>query len=161
MSLVAKLHWGQGRRTWVTGSRHPSQARWERHYRSSVAVPPGSESLWRELGLATGAWRALFRKRPEAFWEMPSVSGIRCCTRTHLKMALCRTRLVGGTYDKYQQSYTGDIVLLVICDTKLLFFSLTGHWQDRVFANAPGNLGSIPCRVISKTQKNGTWCRLA
>ena len=25
-----------------------------------------------------------------------------------------------------------------------------------LFANCPGELGSIPCRVISKTQKNGT-----
>ena len=31
----------------------------------------------------------------------------------------------------------------------------------RVFANGPGDLGSIPARVIPQTQKNGTWCRLA
>ena len=31
----------------------------------------------------------------------------------------------------------------------------------RVFANGPGDLGSIPGRVILKTQKNGTWCFLA
>ena len=34
---------------------------------------------------------------------------------------------------------------------------LTGHWpRGRVFANCPGDLGSIPGRVIPKTQKNGT-----
>ena len=50
---------------------------------------------------------------------------------------------------------------------------LLDHWQTllcnvpdigqavRVFANGPGDLGSIPVRVIPKTQKNGTWCLLA
>ena len=32
---------------------------------------------------------------------------------------------------------------------------------SRVFANGPGNLGSIPGRVIPKTLKNGTWYLLA
>ena len=31
----------------------------------------------------------------------------------------------------------------------------------RVFANGPGDLGSIPGWVIPKTQKNGIWCGLA
>ena len=31
----------------------------------------------------------------------------------------------------------------------------------RVFANGLGDQGSIPGQVIPKTQKNGTWCRLA
>ena len=31
----------------------------------------------------------------------------------------------------------------------------------RVFANGPGDLGSIPGRVIPKTLKNGTWYHLA
>ena len=31
----------------------------------------------------------------------------------------------------------------------------------RVFANNPGDLGSIPGRVIPKTLKNGTWYLLA
>ena len=31
----------------------------------------------------------------------------------------------------------------------------------KVFANGLGDLGSIPGRVIPKTQKNGTSCRLA
>ena len=39
---------------------------------------------------------------PEVFLGMPSVSGQRSCTRTHLKKTLCHTRLVGGTEDKYQ-----------------------------------------------------------
>ena len=35
---------------------------------------------------------------------MPGVCGwIRPCTRTNFKKALCRTRPVGGTYNKYQQ----------------------------------------------------------
>ena len=33
--------------------------------------------------------------------------------------------------------------------------------MSRVIANGPGNRGSIPGRVIPKTQKNGIWCRLA
>ena len=39
---------------------------------------------------------------PEAFLGMPSVSGTRPCIRTHLKKALCHTRLVYGTEDKYR-----------------------------------------------------------
>ena len=31
----------------------------------------------------------------------------------------------------------------------------------RVFANGQGDLGLTPGRVITKTQKNGTWCYLA
>ena len=31
----------------------------------------------------------------------------------------------------------------------------------RVFANGPGDLGSIPHQVITKTQENGTWCGLS
>ena len=33
--------------------------------------------------------------------------------------------------------------------------------MSRAFANDPGDQGSIPGRVIPKTQKNGTWCRFA
>ena len=33
--------------------------------------------------------------------------------------------------------------------------------MSRVFANDAGDRGSIPGRVIPKTQKNGTWGRLA
>ena len=33
--------------------------------------------------------------------------------------------------------------------------------MNRVSANGPGEQGTIPGRVIPKTQKNGTWCRLA
>ena len=32
---------------------------------------------------------------------------------------------------------------------------------SRVLANRPGDWGSIPGKVISKTQKNGTRCHLA
>ena len=32
--------------------------------------------------------------------------------------------------------------------------------MSRVSANDPGDWGSIPGRVIPKTQKNGTWCCL-
>ena len=31
----------------------------------------------------------------------------------------------------------------------------------RVFANGPGDLGSIPGRIMPKTIKNGTWYLLA
>ena len=33
--------------------------------------------------------------------------------------------------------------------------------MSRVFANGSGDQGSIPGWVVQKTQKNGTWCRLA
>ena len=33
--------------------------------------------------------------------------------------------------------------------------------MGRVFANGPGEQGSIQGQVIPKTQKNGAWCRLA
>ena len=33
--------------------------------------------------------------------------------------------------------------------------------MSRMFANGPEDWGSIPGRVIPKTQKNGTWCHLA
>ena len=39
----------------------------------------------------------------------------------------------------------------------LVQFSL----MSRLFTNGLGDRGSIPGRVISKTHKNGTWCRLA
>ena len=32
--------------------------------------------------------------------------------------------------------------------------------MSRVFANGPGDQGSILGQAIPKTQKNGTWCRL-
>ena len=39
---------------------------------------------------------------------------------------------------------------------------LTGHWPSGwVFANGPGDLGSIPGPSHTKNSKNGTWCLLA
>ena len=36
-------------------------------------------------------------------------------------------------------------------------FSISTHWPSgRVFANGPGDRGSISGRVIAKTKKNGT-----
>ena len=32
--------------------------------------------------------------------------------------------------------------------------------MSKVFANGPGDQGSIPGQVIPKTQNNVTWCRL-
>ena len=59
------------------------------------AVLPGSNPPWRGYvhRLATG---------PEAFLGMPVVSGLRPCDRTRLKMALCHTRPVGRTWNKYR-----------------------------------------------------------
>ena len=51
--------------------------------------------------------------------------------------------------------------------TDELWYNETVHlWMiiglvGRVFANGPGDLGSIPDRVIPKTLKNGTWYLLA
>ena len=42
----------------------------------------------------------------------------------------------------------------------LLVPTKNGQLMAIVFANDPGDLGSIPGRVIPKTQ-NGTWCLLA
>ena len=41
---------------------------------------------------------------PEAFLEMPGTCGLQPCPQTHLKKALCHTRPVGGTEDKYRTS---------------------------------------------------------
>ena len=38
---------------------------------------------------------------PGVFFEMLVVCGLRPCARTHLQKALCHTRPVGGTEDKY------------------------------------------------------------
>ena len=40
-------------------------------------------------------------------------------------------------------------------------YSCKGTQMSRMFANGPGDWGSIPSRVIPKTQKNVTWCCLA
>ena len=60
------------------------------------AVLPGSNPPWRGLGLSP-----LFRRmvtEAEAFLELPGVSWLRPCARTHLrKTCATRTRLVGRT----------------------------------------------------------------
>ena len=34
-----------------------------------------------------------------------------------------------------------------------MYIYIPAHWPNRVFANGPGDLGSIPGRVIPKTLK--------
>ena len=45
----------------------------------------------------------------EALLEMPGACGLRPSVRTHLKKALCYTRPVGGTEDKYHHTFSSLI----------------------------------------------------
>ena len=53
--------------------------------------------------------------------------------------------MIGGSYELY----------IFVKRVHINYIFLYGL-MSRVFANGPGDLGSIPGRVISKTQKNGT-----
>ena len=53
------------------------------------------------------------------------------------------------------------ILKIILSDVIYRYFRPIGL-EGRVFPNGPGNLGSIPGRVIPKTQKkNATWYLLA
>ena len=45
-------------------------------------------------------WEA--KTNNETYSQLPGVSGLQLCAWTHLKKALCHTRPVGGTYEKYR-----------------------------------------------------------
>ena len=69
------------------------------------AVASGSNTPWRGQVHCLAPESPLFREmptEPEAFLGMLGVSGPRPCAWTHQKIALCYTRLVGGTEDKYR-----------------------------------------------------------
>ena len=72
--------------------------------------------------------------------------------------------------DGYIHRYTGTthththyIYIYIYTHTHIIYIYIYeytyGHTyiNKRVFANGKGDWGSIPCRVIPKTQKNGTW----
>ena len=66
---------------------------------------------------------------------------------------------ISGKIDT-SNSYKGLVEMIIhsfILSFKFPFIFLI----SRVFANGPGDWDSIPGRVIPKTQKSGTWCRLA
>ena len=72
---------------------------------ASGGSPPRFYSPRRGLVHRLAPEATLFRgmpTRPEAFLGRPGVSGLRPCVGPTLKKALCHTRLVGGTADKYR-----------------------------------------------------------
>ena len=67
-------------------------------------VTPGFNPLLRGWDYRLAPEEPLFRGMPmgpEAFLEQLGAHGLRSCTRTHLKTALCHTPLIGGSYVKY------------------------------------------------------------
>ena len=69
------------------------------------AVPLGSNPLRKSKVYCLAPEETLVRgipTGPESFLQIPSAFGLRSCARTHLKKAMCRTRLVGGTYNECQ-----------------------------------------------------------
>ena len=71
------------------------------------AVPPGFNPLRRGWVYRPAPEAPLLRGMPtgsEAFLEMPGACGLRPCAWPHPKKALCHTRPVGGTDDKYPPS---------------------------------------------------------
>ena len=65
---------------------------------------------------------------------MPGASGLRPCTRTHLKKALCHTRPVGGTVDKYR--YLTQVIdsFKIYIEKKMALDMKTEHWDNYAFS---------------------------
>ena len=72
-----------------------------------------------------------------AIYCLQQLNGFKCCY------------LLFATVERFQ------ILLFIVC--KLLDIGQA----VRVFANGPGDLGSIPGASHTKDSKNGTWCLLA
>ena len=68
---------------------------------------------------------------------------------------------------KKPQSFGRILASFILKNTFNVFMDqfLSDNWaiglMSKVFAYCLGDWGSIPGRVIPKTQKNGTWCLLA
>ena len=76
---------------------------------ASGAVPPGFNPLRRGWVYRPAPKAPLLRGIPTgsgAFLEMPGACELRTCAWTHPKKALCHTRPVGGTEDKYYRFVT-------------------------------------------------------
>ena len=68
---------------------------------------------------------------------------------------LCVESWVNGTsYPKWTVKKCYRVIIT-------LYIRLSIGLAVRVFANEPGDWGSVPGQVIPKTKKNGTWCLLA
>ena len=68
------------------------------------AIFPSSNSPWRSYVYPMAPAAPFFRGMPtgpDSFLELRGVSGLRHCTWTHIKMALCHIRSLGGTCDKF------------------------------------------------------------
>ena len=63
----------------------------------------------------------------DAFLESPGVSGLQLCYRTIINIALCYTRSIGGTIDKYRLSPSSqnctNILILYVCSSFLIIFT--------------------------------------
>ena len=78
------------------------------------AVPPGFNPLRRGWVCRPAPEAPILGGMPtgsQAFLEMPGACGLRLCAWLHPKKALCHTRPVGGTEDKYH-----------------LYLKSEGHW---------------------------------
>ena len=61
----------------------------------------------------------------------------------------------------YLDGITPNSSLTGPSNTKYIYIYIYTHVNTYVFANGLVDRGSIPGRVIPKTQKNGTGCHLA
>ena len=91
--------------TWIWSGvswfqRQSIDVRLDWHPRASRAVPQVL-TLWVYHQAPEPPFFKGMLKEPEVFLELPGVSGLRPCARTHIKKALCHTLPVGGTNDKY------------------------------------------------------------
>ena len=76
--------------------------------------PPRFNPLRRGWAYRLAPEATLFRGipvGPEAFLEPPGACRLRSCARTHLKIDLCYTCMLGGAYDKYQQIPTEQLLI--------------------------------------------------
>ena len=119
-----------------------------------------------------------FRLLAETLWLVPHVLWGGRWKRQHRKivpLSLCRKKnfkLKGNkkfrTWTKKSSSVfrvSGFLYSMYICYEHSMYVShifmygyVTMSW---VFATGPGDRDSIPDRIIPKTKKNTTWCRLA
>ena len=89
------------------GNKYRSPAFWPASFfilRSQGAFPPGFYLLWEGWIYRPAPEAPLIRGMPTGrghFWKLPDACGLRPCTRTHHKKALCHTCPFGGASNKY------------------------------------------------------------
>ena len=89
--------------------------------RSQGAVPPGFYLLregWVYCPAPEAPQKEECRRGQGHFWKLPDACGLRPCTRTHHKKALCHTCPFGGTGNKYHS--------ISLCFMQRLFSWLSG-----------------------------------